>query len=492
MIQIISNKYHVTGIANSMQGGRPENQDDMGFVETPLGLLLVLCDGMGGGPGGKTASYIAKYEVMKVVSDSSPQASPADVLKKAVARANESLEKKMKMVPELRGMGSTLVAILINEKSATIVHLGDSRCYKIRDGKVLFRTDDNSLVGELVRNKAMTEEQARLSPQSNVITRGLGSITNHVPVIDEVAYHKGDRFVLCSDGVWGVMPHEELVKRFTAIQDVASLVSNLSAEVDRIGFAGGGGHDNHTLVMVEMNADSILKDKMSKLVKIIVTALACLLAISMVFNVVCLMKLGSKPQDDALKETIDEVNRLRPYEVRYKALLSEGNSALHSMTKALSEENDSLREELSAMASQIDNLERELKEKEAAAKVAKPVAQKKAPEKNNPVSPLTLAQRIVNQFDELKNITDNDQTKAARRKAECRDKIVQMIDELDKKTSGKFRSRLNGIRSNISGNSPILFVQKNKDGSHSSTKTAIKGIEKLKSKMQDIVKELKK
>ena len=105
MIQIISNKYHVTGIANSMQGGRPENQDDMGFVETPLGLLLVLCDGMGGGPGGKTASYIAKYEVMKVVSDSSPQASPADVLKKAVARANESLEKKMKMVPELRGMG---------------------------------------------------------------------------------------------------------------------------------------------------------------------------------------------------------------------------------------------------------------------------------------------------------------------------------------------------------------------------------------------------
>ena len=169
-----------------MQGGRPENQDDFGFLETPLGFALVVCDGMGGGPGGKTASYIAKYEFLTTLSKCGEQMPPATALKMAVSRANDALEEKMMQVPELRGMGSTLVGILINRQSALIAHLGDSRCYQLRGKKVKFRTQDHSLVGELVRSKAITEEQARVSPQSNVITRGLGNTSNHVADIDEV------------------------------------------------------------------------------------------------------------------------------------------------------------------------------------------------------------------------------------------------------------------------------------------------------------------
>ena len=278
-----------------MQGGRPENQDDFGFLDTPLGFALVVCDGMGGGPGGKTASYIAKYEFLTTLSKCSEQTPPATAMKMAVSRANDALDEKMAQVPELRGMGSTLVGILISKQSAIIAHLGDSRCYQLRGKKVKFRTQDHSLVGELVRSKALTEEQARVSPQSNVITRGLGNTTNHVADIDEVSYQKGDRFVLCTDGVWGIMPHGDLLRRLTDKQDITSKLTSMSAEIDQIGFSDGGHHDNHTLAIIEINTDSILKEKMSKQTKILLAVLSSLLAISVLFNIILLTKNYTRP-----------------------------------------------------------------------------------------------------------------------------------------------------------------------------------------------------
>lgn len=249
------------GAQNSMQGGRPENQDDMGFLDTPLGFLLLVCDGMGGGPGGKTASYIVKHEVGVALSECSLETDRATAMRMAIGRAQEALEQKMREVPSLNGMGSTIVALLINKHSAIVAHTGDSRCYRLHGKRCLYRSQDHSLVAELVKRKVMTEEQARVSPQSNVITRGLGSVQDNVPEIDEVPYVKGDRFVLCSDGVWGIMPHKDLLSRFTDKSDIQNVVSNLSLEVDKIGFAAGGNHDNHTIVMVEMGEDSVLKDK---------------------------------------------------------------------------------------------------------------------------------------------------------------------------------------------------------------------------------------
>lgn len=247
------------GVANSMQGGRSENQDDMAFVDTELGLLVLVCDGMGGGPGGKTASYIVKYEMVKALCACTPQTPRDHALKMAASSANDALEKKMQEVPALQGMGSTFVAALISKESAYVAHAGDSRCYLLRGGKCVYRSNDHSLVGELVRKKALTEEEARRSPQSNVITRGLGSTSNHVPEIDEVPYRKGDRFVLCTDGVWGSMPQADLLKRFTEKTDLQQIVSNLSAEIDNIGFSKGGYHDNHTMAIVDMDASSTLK-----------------------------------------------------------------------------------------------------------------------------------------------------------------------------------------------------------------------------------------
>ncbi len=247
-----------------MQGGRPENQDDVGGIDTPLGYLLIVCDGMGGGPAGKAAASIVKNSIARTLCESSPQAQREHALKMAVARAQEALMETARENPSMNGMGSTFVALLINARSALVAHAGDSRCYRLHGRRCLYRSHDHSLVAELVRKKALTEEQARISPQSNVITRGLGSMSNHIPDIEEMPYKRGDRFVLCTDGVWGSMPHAQLLQKLTQQVDLQTLATQLSNEIDRLGFAKGGGHDNHTIAIVEMENNSQLQERLWK------------------------------------------------------------------------------------------------------------------------------------------------------------------------------------------------------------------------------------
>ena len=166
----------------------------------------------------------------------------------------------MQQDQRLAGMGTTFVALLVNAEAAYVAHAGDSRCYRLQGGRIMFRTADHSLVGELVRSKALTEEQARTSPQANLITRGLGSVNNSQPDVDVVPYRAGNRFVLCTDGVWGMMNQVELVGKFRALRNLQTDVPRLCDEIDRLGFRQGGRHDNHTLIVVDVEANSQLKD----------------------------------------------------------------------------------------------------------------------------------------------------------------------------------------------------------------------------------------
>jgi len=277
-----SNETPLHGFAVTCQGGRPENQDDVGFYETPLGLLFIVCDGMGGGPGGKTASYMAKNEISQTLINCEPQMSPVKAVKAAVGIAQEAIAAKSEEVSSVSGMGTTTVVLLINKHSAIIAHAGDSRCYQLRGKRMVFRTQDHSLVEELVQRKVFTEEEARTSPQSNVIKRGLGCLSNNVPEIVEVPYNKGDRFVLCTDGVWGIMPHQELIKRFTSKDEIKTVLSNLAIEIDEIGMRSGGHHDNHTAAIIEMDSDSLLKENFikKKLFAAVAIAVVILMSIS--------------------------------------------------------------------------------------------------------------------------------------------------------------------------------------------------------------------
>ena len=267
----------IVGFAESRVGGRSENQDSYGAMQTSRGYLVTVCDGMGGGPGGKTASSIAVNEILTGISEGADDETVVNVIIKAVRRANMAIIEAGNENPELKGMGSTATVLLISENSAHVAHVGDSRIYQFRGKKKVFRTDDHSMVFDLVKQKVITEEQARLSAQSNVITRALGMRPDIEVEVHELPFKKGDRFLLCSDGIHGTMPEREFIKMATKSgSSLGAITDDIATYVDNLGRSGGGEHDNLTLAIVETKADSKLKPSQSTSIKSVIIALVVL------------------------------------------------------------------------------------------------------------------------------------------------------------------------------------------------------------------------
>ena len=244
-----------TAFAESRTGGRDENQDSYGYAQTAWGFLVTVCDGMGGGPGGKTASTIAVNEIVAGVEGASKDEEVSNILIKAIRRANMAIIEAGNENPSLKGMGSTATVLLL-------------RIYQLRGKRQVFRTFDHSMVFDLVKQNVITEEQARLSAQSNIITRALGIKPDVEVDIQELPYEKGDRFVLCSDGIHGTMPEKQLLKMFAQKKPLGIVTDNVATYVDNLGRLSGQGYDNLTLAMVETKTNSILKPVMSKQTKI--------------------------------------------------------------------------------------------------------------------------------------------------------------------------------------------------------------------------------
>lgn len=276
----------VRAYAESRIGGRAENQDNYGWTDTKLGFLVTVCDGMGGGPGGRTASWIAVDAIVKTMHDADEDADISQTLTDAIKNANTQIREYAEANPKLKGMGSTATVLLVNENSAFIAHVGDSRVYQVRGKRKVFRTFDHSQVFRLVQRGVITEEQARLSAESNIITRALG-IADDVEVdVAEVTYLKGDRFILCSDGIHGTMPEKQLLKMFGSKKHPLADIPDVIADyVDEQGKNNGNHHDNLTMAMVEMRKSSKLTPKMSNKHKIIFSVLAILCLASIILNV---------------------------------------------------------------------------------------------------------------------------------------------------------------------------------------------------------------
>ena len=254
----------ISGFWDTRQGGRAENQDSCGFIDTPLGLAAIVCDGMGGGPSGQLASSTAVQKIVEYIMNAPEGMSRSEVMKNAIEYAHHTILQMGTQKPALRGMGTIVAAVLVNDYSAIIAHVGDSRVYQFRWKRKIFRTADHSMVGELVRNGTLTEEQARLSSQSNIITKALGGNLTNLAEVTERPYEKGDRFMICSDGIWGMMPEKELIRRTAKTPSLSGAVDGTVVEVDEIGRNEGNTHDNLTIAMLEMKKDSKLKEKMSK------------------------------------------------------------------------------------------------------------------------------------------------------------------------------------------------------------------------------------
>lgn len=283
MINPITPKQKLHGFYESRQGGRSENQDYAGWIDTPLGALLIVCDGMGGMRGGSTASRLAVTTVLDFVSNCDPQDKAEMALVKAIKHANTVVFEAGQSDENLHGMGTTITALLMNPKAVTVAHVGDSRIYQLRKGRKVFRTFDHSMVFEMVKKKVITEEQARLSAQSNIIMRAMGIKPDLDVEVHTLPYRKGDRFLLCSDGFWGVLPEPAFLELVTGDGPIDKVLESSFATIEQTAQIKGGEYDNLTAALVEVGQKSTMRPPIPKKKAIIVaTVLVALAALAVV------------------------------------------------------------------------------------------------------------------------------------------------------------------------------------------------------------------
>lgn len=424
MEQIIT-KTALKGCVDSRKGGRLENQDTCGYADTPLGFLAVVCDGMGGGPGGKLASSVSVDTIINYVRTQPNSKDRDKVLKEALRAANQALLAIVSQKPALQGMGTTATVLLINEKSAIAAHLGDSRIYQFRRGSKKFRTFDHSRVFELVSKRQLTEEQARLDMYSNVITRALGLPEDPKPDIAELPYEKGDRFMLCTDGVWGSMPEKELIKIVAGTADINGAMESLFIHVDEIGMNSGNSHDNFSAIFLETTTNSLDKEKMSTKTRNILIALAVLCGCSIALNFVALSSLRDKNAsveksfNDSIRTLNDTIDK---WKQEYNILRGEKGVIEKDRDKAEKERNEA-REDAGKAKEEAKNAKQEAENAKEAAEKAKQAAEEAH---KQATAGSASKQTIINTLD----------------------KIIQQLDQLSK-DSKKKTATINSIKKEI-------------------------------------------
>jgi len=222
---------------------RSSNEDAFGFsVEHGV---FVVCDGMGGAAAGEIASSLAVDEVLRLLTARAGDADLPTVAEQAISAANATIYSRSQQNHTLNGMGTTMVSLVTEERRAWVLNVGDSRCYRLRGGKLEQISLDHSLVDEQVRMGRMSTEEALRSPLRNVITRALGTQSRVSPDTFELEAKSGDLFLLCSDGLTREVPDTLIESILSADVPLNELCSRL---VDAANKAGG--QDNITCVLV--------------------------------------------------------------------------------------------------------------------------------------------------------------------------------------------------------------------------------------------------
>lgn len=233
---------------------RAENQD-FGTYTTPAeeqqghhpgGRLLVVADGMGGHRGGATASRIAG-ETVKAQYLGSETTDIAAALRDALTRANARVFTEAQSNPDLRGMGTTTSVLALRGNEAWFGHVGDSRIYRVRGDEIEQLTEDHSLVATMVREGLLTPSEAETHPRRNVLQRSIGVTEDvEIDVRGPFELQEGDTFILCSDGLHGLVKEPELkeVVKSRAIHEAADEFVKLAIE--------RGAPDNVTVIVARV------------------------------------------------------------------------------------------------------------------------------------------------------------------------------------------------------------------------------------------------
>ncbi len=215
--------------------------------------LLVVADGMGGHAGGDIASSVAVAHLAPLDDEAHGPDDALDELGRALNEAHEELLALAEENPELAGLGTTVTALLRSGNKLAMAHIGDSRAYLLRDGELTQVTTDHSFVQHLVNTGKLTPEEAEHHPQRSVLLRVLGDFDMEiVPDLSVREARAGDRWMLCSDGLSGVVSHDTIADAMREIGDAGECAETL------VGFAlRGGAPDNVTVVVgdvVEVDA----------------------------------------------------------------------------------------------------------------------------------------------------------------------------------------------------------------------------------------------
>ncbi|HEX7153287.1 MAG TPA: Stp1/IreP family PP2C-type Ser/Thr phosphatase [Thermoanaerobaculia bacterium] len=238
-------------------GRQRQHNEDAFLVADEAGLFLV-ADGMGGHAAGEIASRIAVDSISEFILHTKeddgtwPHAydehykRSTNRLMAAVRMANTRVLEAMRKDARLRGMGTTVVACLSDSDTMSIAHVGDSRAYLIREGQLSRITNDHSWVFEQVQAGMLTEAEAEKHPLRNVITRALGGALQVNPDASEIEMRRGDVYLLCSDGLTGMVPETEILRL------VASSGEQLENACQRLIDEANerGGLDNVTAILV--------------------------------------------------------------------------------------------------------------------------------------------------------------------------------------------------------------------------------------------------
>ncbi|HVS32584.1 MAG TPA: Stp1/IreP family PP2C-type Ser/Thr phosphatase [Thermoanaerobaculia bacterium] len=239
--------------------GRSRQHNEDSFLVEDAARLFLVADGMGGHAAGEIASRIAVDSISEFILHTKeddgtwPHAydehykRSTNRLMAAVRLANTRVLEAMRKDARLRGMGTTVVACMADNEIMSFAHVGDSRAYMIRDKHLSRITNDHSWVFEQVQAGMLTEAEAEKHPLRNVITRALGGALQVNPDASEVEIRTGDIYLLCSDGLTGMVPEDEILRIVTEAADLEEAGQHLVESANE-----HGGLDNVTTVLVKI------------------------------------------------------------------------------------------------------------------------------------------------------------------------------------------------------------------------------------------------
>ncbi len=242
---------YLVGVLTHVGYHREHNEDLYAVFSSPVGEVFLLCDGMGGHGAGDVAARVAVDRIKEVLGGASAAHSPAYWLRRAFYEAHHAILEASQRGYGALHMGTTAVALLLTPTGeAWWAHTGDSRLYLWRRDRLSPLTHDHSYVSYLVDSGQIAPEAAFDHPHSNQLLFSLGGAQGFT-LIEACSYplrvQRGDRFLLCSDGVSGLVPEKRIEATLAAKKSPTELAQDLIAQA-----LAAGGHDNATVIVVEV------------------------------------------------------------------------------------------------------------------------------------------------------------------------------------------------------------------------------------------------